>query len=161
MTKLYHGSYMGIDSIDLSMSKPGKDFGKGFYMNPDYEQALLWAESRVRTLQEGEPIVTSYEFDFDGALEAGLSVKMFDGYTEEWAEFVVRNRRNASNAPCHSYDIVVGPIANDNVGRQIQLYMQGYWSIAQLIEKIKYTARKSTQYFFGSEKALTFLTKIS
>lgn len=161
MIKLYHGSYMGIDSIDLSMTKPGKDFGRGFYLNPDYNQALLWAESRVRTLQDGEPVVTSYEFDFDSALEAGLNVKIFDDYTEEWAEFVVGNRRNASNTTCHPYDIVIGPIANDNVGRQIQFYMQGYWSIAQLIEKIKYTAKKSTQYIFGSENALTFLTKVS
>ncbi len=161
MTKLHHGSYMSIDSIDLSMSKPGKDFGKGFYLNPDYEQAFLWAESRVRTLQEGEPIVTSYEFDLDRALDAGLSVKIFDDYTEDWAEFVVGNRRNVSDSSVHSYDIVIGPIANDNVGRQIQLYMQGYWTLAQLIEKIKYTAKKSTQYFFGSETALTFLTKIS
>lgn len=161
MTKLYHGSFMGIDNIDLSLSKSGKDFGKGFYLNPDYEQALLWAESRVRTLQEGKPTVTSYEFNLDSALEAGLSVKIFEEYTEEWAEFVVSNRRNITNASCHSYDIVIGPIANDNVGRQIQLYMQGYWTIAQLIERIRYNAKKSTQYFFGSERALTFLTKIS
>lgn len=87
-------------------------------------------------------------------------MKIFDDYTEEWAEFVVGNRRNASDASCHRYDIVIGLIANDNVGRQIQLYMQGYWSIAQLIEKIKYSAGKSTQYFFGSEKALMFLRKI-
>lgn len=161
MIKLHHGSYVGIDRIDLSKSKIGKDFGKGFYLNPDYEQALLWAESRVRTLQEGEPIVTSYEFDLDRALKAGLKVKIFEDYTEEWAQFVVGNRRNVSDNQCLQYDIVIGPIANDNVGRQIQLYMQGYWTIAQLIERIKYNVKKSTQYFFGSEEAITFLTKIS
>lgn len=161
MIKLHHGSYVGIDRIDLSKSKIGKDFGKGFYLNPDYEQALLWAESRVRTLQEGDPIVTSYEFDLDRALQAGLKVKIFEDYTEEWAQFVVGNRRNVSDNPCLQYDIVIGPIANDNVGRQIQLYMQGYWTIAQLIERIKYNVKKSTQYFFGSEEAITFLTKIS
>lgn len=160
MIELHHGSYMDIDCIDLSISKPGKDFGKGFYLNPDYEQALLWAESRVKTRQEGKPTVTTYEFDLESALVVGLSVKIFDDYTEEWAEFVLNNRRNASDASCHPYDIVIGPIANDNVGRQIQLYMQGYWSIAQLIEKIRYTAKKSTQYFFGSEKAIMLLKKI-
>lgn len=161
MIKLHHGSYTTIDNIELSMSRPGKDFGRGFYLNPDYNQALLWAETRVRILQEGEPTVTSYEFDLDRAILEGLNVKIFDDYTEEWAEFVVANRRNSSDKPFHTYDIVIGPIANDNVGRQIQLYMQGYWSIRQLIEKIKFTAKKSSQYFFGSEKALTFLTRIS
>lgn len=160
MIKLHHGSNMGIDIIDLSKSKPGKDFGKGFYLNPDYDQALLWAKSRVRTLQEGEPIVTTFEFDLDRAIETGLEVKIFDDYTEEWAEFVVRNRRNASGTSDSTFDIVIGPIADDNVGRQIQLYMQGYWSIKQLIERIKYTPRKSMQYFFGSKEALKFLTKL-
>lgn len=161
MTTLHHGSYMRIDRIDLSKSKPGKDFGKGFYLNTDYDQALLWAASRVKTIQEGEPIVTSYEFDVEQALQAGLKVKIFDDYTEEWAEFVVGNRRYTNDTPCHQYDIVIGPIADDNVGRQIQLYMQGYWTIEQIIEKIKFTAKKSIQYFFGNDEALKLLNKIS
>lgn len=49
MTLLHHGSYTRIECIDLSLSKSGKDFGKGFYLNPDYEQAMLWAKSRVKT----------------------------------------------------------------------------------------------------------------
>lgn len=161
MIRLHHGSYVSIDRIDLSMSKKGKDLGRGFYLNPDYGQALLWAETRVRVLQEGKPIVTSYEFDIDHALQSGMKVKIFEEYTKEWAEFVVCNRRNDSENTQHPYDIVVGPIANDNVGRQIQLYMQGYWSIEQLIDKIRYSGKKSVQYYFGSEAALTFLTKIS
>jgi len=77
MIKLHHGSYMPIDSIDLSMSRPGKDFGKGFYLNPNYEQAILWAESRVKTFATGEAVVTSYVFDLDRALHDGLIVKVF------------------------------------------------------------------------------------
>jgi len=159
MIKLHHGSYIPIDRIDLSMSRPGKDFGKGFYLNPDYEQAMLWAESRVKIFASGKAVVTSFEFDIDRAIRDGLSVKVFEDYTAEWAEFVVGNRRNESANPTHSYDIVIGPIADDNVGRQIQLYMQGYWSIEQLIDKIKYNAKKSIQYFFASEKSLTYLSK--
>lgn len=143
------------------MSKPGKDFGKGFYLNPDYEQAMLWAESRVRTIQEGKPTVTSYDFDLEKAIDGGLNVKIFDGYTEDWAEFIADNRRNSTDNQIHTYDIVIGPIADDNVGRQIQLYMQGYWTIAQLIDKIRYNNKKSVQYFFGSENALKFLNKLS
>lgn len=33
MIKLHHGSYTSIDHIDLSKSKSGKDFGKGFYLS--------------------------------------------------------------------------------------------------------------------------------
>ena len=35
MLKLYHGSNVTIDKIDLSCSRRGKDFGRGFYLNPD------------------------------------------------------------------------------------------------------------------------------
>ena len=30
--KVYHGSDIRIDTIDLSKSKPSKDFGRGFYV---------------------------------------------------------------------------------------------------------------------------------
>ena len=37
--RLYHGSSVYIDTIDVSLSKVGKDFGCGFYLSPDREQA--------------------------------------------------------------------------------------------------------------------------
>lgn len=40
MIRLHYGSNVSIDSIDLSLSKKGKDFGQGFYLNPNYKQAL-------------------------------------------------------------------------------------------------------------------------
>ena len=40
---LYHGSNVEIQSIDLSMCKPYKDFGKGFYLTTLKEQAKRMA----------------------------------------------------------------------------------------------------------------------
>lgn len=37
---LYHGSNVAIDEIDLSKLRPGKDFGKGFYLSADKQQAI-------------------------------------------------------------------------------------------------------------------------
>lgn len=48
MIKLYHGSNVNINQIDLTRSRPGKDFGCGFYLNPDKQQAMDMA---VRTTQ--------------------------------------------------------------------------------------------------------------
>ena len=31
---------MAFDAIDLTKSKPNKDFGRGFYLSADYDQAL-------------------------------------------------------------------------------------------------------------------------
>lgn len=45
--KLYHGTNRDFDKIDLSKSKPNKDFGRGFYLSADYEQALNMAQVKV------------------------------------------------------------------------------------------------------------------
>ena len=39
MIYLYHGSNVGIDVPDLAHSKPFKDFGSGFYLSADEQQA--------------------------------------------------------------------------------------------------------------------------
>jgi hypothetical protein len=160
MIRLHHGSNVGIGVIDLSLSKKGKDFGQGFYLNPDYNQALEMAEFKVDIFGVGSPFVTSFDFDEDSARDAGLSIKVFDDYSEEWAQFVVNNRNNNSDIPIHDFDIVIGPIADDKVGFQIRRYIENEISIDKLIERIKYYGDKSTQYFFGTEKSLNYLTKV-
>ena len=53
---LYHGSNVIIENIDLTRSKPNKDFGKGFYLSSDEEQAFHMAALKSAILG-GEPIV--------------------------------------------------------------------------------------------------------
>jgi len=45
--RLYHGSSVFIDKIDMSLSKVGKDFGCGFYLSPDREQAEKMAAKKA------------------------------------------------------------------------------------------------------------------
>ena len=61
--KLYHGTNQTFDSIDLKKSKPNKDFGRGFYLSAEYEQAINMAKIKVEQQQDGEPIVLVYEVD--------------------------------------------------------------------------------------------------
>jgi hypothetical protein len=35
MLTLYHGSTVDIDHINLTKSRPNKDFGRGFYLSAD------------------------------------------------------------------------------------------------------------------------------
>ncbi len=44
---LYHGTNIDFDGIDLSMSKPNKDFEQGFYLSADMWQVKELAEARV------------------------------------------------------------------------------------------------------------------
>lgn len=137
MIRLHHGSNVSIDIINLSLSKRGKDFGQGFYLNPNYKQALEMAEFKVDIFGEGSPLVTSFDFDEDAARKAGLSIKVFPDYCAEWAQFVVDNRNNKSDEAIHDFDIVIGPIADDKVGLQIRKFIGNEISIDKLIEHIK------------------------
>lgn len=80
---LYHGSTIDIPCIDLSLSKPNKDFGRAFYLSDDRQQALEMAQFRAE-FEETEPVVNVYEFDED--LFQQFRYKRFEAYTEEWAQ---------------------------------------------------------------------------
>ena len=59
----------------------------------------------------------------------------------------------------HSYDIVVGLIADDTVGLQMRRLMQGYIDIERMVEELRFH-KPAIQYFFGTEKAISYLKKI-
>lgn len=44
---LYHGTNEPFEAVDLSRSKPNKDFGRGFYLSADKEQAMEMAKAKV------------------------------------------------------------------------------------------------------------------
>lgn len=44
---LYHGSNQDIKEIDLTKTRPNKDFGQGFYLTADKEQAMQMAKQKV------------------------------------------------------------------------------------------------------------------
>ena len=157
MITLYHGSNVSIEQIDLSLSRKGKDFGCGFYLNANRQQAMDMAIRTTQRMRSGTPTVTAYLFDESILNKSGLNVKIFDDYSVEWAEFVLMNRKNTSDTPAHSYDIVIGPIANDTVGVQIRRFIMGYISMERLIEELKYRGNHSVQYFFGTPKAINLL----
>lgn len=113
----YHGTNAAFESIDLTKSKPNKDFGQGFYLSREYAQAMNMAKTKVEQLETGAPTVLTFEFD-DEAMNS-LKVLRFDDYSEDWAKFILLNRNNSSRQPAHDYDVVIGPIANDRVGVQL------------------------------------------
>ena len=160
MTRLYHGSNVDIYDIDLSRSKRGKDFGQGFYLNDNPEQAKAMAVRTTRFLNEGQPTLSCFEFDEEEATQRGLNIKIFPDYSEEWAEFVVMNRKNNSDTPAHPYDVVIGPIADDTVGVQIRRYIMGYMSASALVEELRFRGDHAIQYFFGTQEAIKFLRRI-
>lgn len=158
---LYHGSNTDITEIDLVISKVGKDFGCGFYLSEDKTQALELAERKTEQLGVGTPTLNIYEFDEKSLHDSDLLVLEFKEYSKEWAEFVLMNRQNRTRKPSHSNDIVIGPIANDVVGYQIRRFTSGLIDIDKFLEELKYMKGITMQYFFGTEKAVRYLKKVS
>lgn len=113
-------------------------------------------------MQEGEAVVNAFLFDDTLCSEKNtdFKIKVFDDYTAEWADFIVRNRRNRSDILIHPYDIVIGPIADDTVGVQIRRYIEGYLSAEKLVEELKFHGDRAVQYFFATERAINLLKPI-
>lgn len=159
MIKLYHGSTVNIDNIDLDKSRPNKDFGRGFYLSADPLQAWRMGEFKA-LIEGGEPVMNTYLFDEENLTNGELKVLTFDDYSGKWADFVFCNRNNKTDKPAHDYDIVYGPIANDRVGLQMGKYEAGDITLDQLLTSLKYMKGITFQYFFGTEQAIDKLKKI-
>lgn len=159
MMKLYHGSNVKIEKIDLSKSRPFKDFGRAFYLSADEQQAWERAYATI-TLWGGVPQVTTFEFDEQLMFSNKLKVLRFDAYTEAWADFIFANRDRRKPAYHHEYDIVYGPIANDKVGEQVALFKGGYINKDRFLQKLKLMRGITFQFAFCTEPAILKLKKL-
>lgn len=154
--KLYHGSNMVIEQIDLSKCKPYKDFGQGVYLTEIKEQAEQMAR-RTSAIYGGEPVVTEFEFD-ETALNT-LSVKIYQEPCEECALFVMANRSRNNAQPTHRFDIVIGPVADDTIATLFRNFDDGIIDLQMLVNGLKYK-KVSSQYLFHSAEAIKYLHKI-
>ena len=160
MIKLYHGSNTKIEKPDLMHSKPFKDFGRGFYLSDDKQQAWNMANQKVNQIQTGKAEISEFLFDENLLQSPDLKTLIFPEYNEEWARFILTNRDRKIKHPIHNFDIVYGPIADDGVTYQLRRYEGGVISLSRLVEELKYAKGITFQYFFGSERALQQLKQI-
>lgn len=155
---LYHGSNMAIDRIDLGKCRPYKDFGKGFYLTDIRHQAERMAARTVKMFK-GVPTLTAFEFDLEKAVTIGLKIKIFNALDEEWARFVMSNRDINVSQPCHYYDIVIGPVADDTIARLLRMFTENFISEEQLVKELTFS-QVTSQYFFHTEAAIKMLKKL-
>lgn len=156
--KLFHGSNMAIDKVDLSKSKKFKDFGQAFYLSAEKEQARIMAEAKVIQFG-GEESITEFEFDEKYMFNETLNVKVFTSYSKDWAEFVFENR-DENKCFIHHYDIVYGPIADDYIGLQIRDLKRKSITFEQFLQNIQYHKGITFQYAFCTQKAVDLLKRI-
>ena len=164
--RLYHGSNIAIDNINLAMCRPYKDFGQGFYLTDIEEQAEKMA-IRVARIYGEKPIVNIYEIEDNFKDLKNLKIKDFGiQTTEEWARFVMNNRSRAftdmKNVLCNKdnkYDIVIGPVADDNMALLFRQYENEIIDFETLVKGMIYK-ETSSQYSFHTEKSVKLLRKV-
>ena len=162
---LYHGSNKKICEIELNKCKPYKDFGKGFYCTTIKKQAEFMAE-RVVKRQGGIKTVNMYELDEKIFEDKELNIKKFDKPSKEWATFILNNRdRNfdfTSNKESNfdnKYDLVIGPVADDDIIVLFRTFVNGLIDIDTLIKELTYK-ELTDQYSFHTEKSLKYLKEV-
>lgn len=163
---LYHGTNIDIQSIDLALCRPYKDFGRGFYTTELAEQAQNMA-NRVARIYGGVPVVNIYEIT-DGFMEnKKINIMNFGKIPSgKWALFVMNNRdkffTDYESKDCNfdcKYDIVSGPIADDNMTMLFRQYQDNIISFDELINGMAFR-EVTSQYSFHTERAIRFLKKV-
>lgn len=149
---LYHWSNVEVKEPILLKIQRELDFGKGFYTTSDLEQAARWAERTAKRRGESNAFVTVYEVNEDEL--KNIRLLSFDSPNVEWLNFVVKNRKGEYIA--ENWDIISGPVADDQTAQVIDLYLEGAYDEEEAIRRFL-TQRLKDQYAFKTNEALKLL----
>ena len=141
---VYHGSNVEVSVPRILQNGFYKDFGYGFYCTGYEKQAKRWAMTR-----KGDSVINHYEYKADPKLK----VLIFDEMTDEWLDFVADCRRGIE----HDYDIVEGPMADDQIWNFVEGFIDGRISRRAFGELVKFNY-PTHQVVFCTEAALKTLT---
>lgn len=141
---IFHGSNVVVERPQIIVSGYYKDFGFGFYCTNIEKQAKKWALTK-----KGDSFVSIFNY----LPNENLKVLSFPVMTDEWLDFVVACRRGIK----HDYDIVEGPMADDQIWDYVEDFMEGtitreaFWVLA----KFKYPTH---QIVFCTQKSIESIT---
>jgi len=150
---LYHGSNLVVEKPRLVPQNRALDFGKGFYTTENKVQAISFAEKVFRRRKEGKPIVSVYAFDENAAFSA-CTLLRFGLPDEAWLDFVSAQRNRTYQGDM--YELIYGPVANDDVFLTFQLFASGALSREETLNRLK-VKKLYNQLVFSSEKAIAYL----
>lgn len=156
--KVFHGSYMIVYEIDLAKGRSNLDFGKGFYVTNIRSQAEYWAE-RTGRFHKMNGVVSEFEFYERAFTDEMYKVLRFADYSEEWLDFVILNRDPITEEQRHDYDIIEGPVANDDVNNRIDDYLAGFVKKTDFLKELTYH-RPTHQICFCTTRSLQMIRAI-
>jgi len=143
---VYHASDTVIEKPDIIHSRPFLDFGKGFYVTSQKEQAIAYSKRFL--FRRKKAFVNSYQYNEKKT--SSFYEKRFDSYDNEWLAFVLKCRKGSDTS---TWDIVSGGIANDRVFRTLDLFFAGDISEKEALSRLKYE-KPNHQLCFRNQKAI-------
>ena len=137
---LYHGSKDIVEYPEIRKARFNKDFYFGFYCTNIEKQAERWA---TRYGEKG--YINRYEYTEN----TELKILRFEKMTEEWLDFIISCR----SGQAHQYDIVEGPMADDQIWNYVEEFMNGHISRNAFWELVKFNY-PTHQIVFCNQQAL-------
>ena len=150
---LYHGSSVVVENPMIMQSPRTLDFGEGFYTTTNKQQAQIFARKVFDRRKTGTATVSIYEINFEAAVQE-LRVLRFSSPDKNWLDYVMQNRNGAYDGQV--YDIVFGPVANDDVYVTIGAFEAGILTIEQTIAGLK-VKKLFDQLVLKSDQSLSWL----
>lgn len=96
--------------------------------------------------------MSAYEID-DTSFDS-LNVLRFNSADVEWLRYVAANRRGITAS--EDWDMVIGPVANDQTMPTITLFLDGFYDEEETIKRLLPQNLKD-QYTFKTTKAIALL----
>lgn len=152
---LYHGSNIEVKEPKIIKSKRLLDFGTGFYLTSDYEQAKKWAVRTTNRREEGVPTITVFSINKTDIIN--MKMLSFESANREWLRYISTNRTDKMAED--SYDIVTGPVANDQAIRTVNNYLKGYFT-EEIAIQLLLPQKLKDQWVLKTERALSVLKYI-
>ena len=123
---LFHGSYAKVEKIDLGMCENAKDFGKGFYLTSDVNQARSFIKSSIIKAQNSGDALPDQNYGYISSFryyepKNGILTYEFLEANKEWLWFIAQNRRLTLakkltpklDSRIFNAEIIIGKVAND------------------------------------------------
>lgn len=149
---VYHGATLEIKEPKIITTEIGRDFGFAFYTTDIKEQAERGALRRAKIQsRKSQNSVSAVVNIFDWERDIASDILEFNGASMEWLDMVVSCRSDLSYK--HEHDIVIGKIANDNVGETVAYVVHGIMRKEDAIERLKFE-KINNQIAFCSERSL-------
>lgn len=150
MIVFHGGGAIPIYEPDTRHNSGNTDFGDGFYTTYNPDQAEEW--SWLRYGEDG--IVNVYLYDNDKCAEYDFAEP-----SKEWLDFVAANRKGLYSG-YDQYDVIVGPVADDDVYDTVQSYVDGCIDVEETLKQLEIMETYDQAVFKNDsaiQRGLTFL----